>query len=291
VQRALGGASLSVKLGENASVGYDTLFYIRGSHALSFRRRLGANWLFQSGLRFVGSAPVEYSAQGMHQSGDGKTVARVSFLQKLSNKDYFYDYTGAATDRDPANSVERLYLGPLSPYTQVSVDARRAIGRRFSAGGAVWIRRLNDSRDQGPFETSFEDYRGFGGTSFKWFQLDMEFHQRNSDRLSPLGATTFDDTSRTGETRVQDFTAEVRHAFAEGRLSLSGGGFYRRLRFQDRFQGMQDGHDKGLLGGASWRVDARTRLYFDYSLDTDFFLFRPSLSHAQIFRMGLGWKY
>ncbi len=290
VQRALGGGSLAVRLGQSASLEYDTLFYIRGSHSVSFRQRAGANWLFHTRLRLVGGAPVDYSAQALHQSADGKSMVRLSFARKLTSHDYFYDYTGAAQDRDPANNVARLYLGPLSPCTQVAVDARQSIAPRLSVGGAVWIRRLDKSSDQGPFETSFEDYR-VSATSFSLLQLDLEFHQRNSDRLSPFGAANFDDVGTTGETRVQDFTAELRHSFAEGRLTLSGGGFYRRLRIQDRFQGTQNAQDKGLLGGASFRLDPRTRLFFDYSLDADYFLFRPSLSHAQVFRLGLGWKY
>src|SRR5439155_3401242 len=56
-QRAMGGGGLSVRLGSNGSLGYDTLFYIRGSHSLSFRKRFGPGWLFNTGVRFVGSAP------------------------------------------------------------------------------------------------------------------------------------------------------------------------------------------------------------------------------------------
>jgi len=90
---------------------------------------------------------------------------------------------------------------------------------------------------------------------------------------------------------VQDFTAELRHSFGEGRLALSGGGYYRRIRVQDHYLGVQDSAQKGILGGVWMRVDPRTRFFFDYSLDRDFYLFRPSISHAQVFRIGLRWKY
>jgi hypothetical protein len=289
-QRALGGGSLAVRLGPNTSLDYDTLFYIRGSHSLRFRRRFGSNWLFHTGVRLVGSYPVDYHSQILYQSP--RTAFRLSFAQKLTDKDYIYDFTGSARDKDPYNAQARLYLGPLSPYSQVVLDARRTLFPRLGVGAAVWIRRLNDSRDRGPFETSFEDYR-LNAQAFlpRRTELDLEFHQRHSDRLSPLSETTFDDVSQTGETRVQDFTAELRRSFGEGRLTLSAGGFYRRIRVQDRYLGIQNPHEKGLLGAASLRIDSRTRLSFDYSLDDDFYLFRPSISNAQVFRLGLWWKY
>jgi hypothetical protein len=289
-QRALGGGSLAVRLGLNTSLDYETLFYIRGSHSLRFRRRFGSSWLFHTGLRFVGSAPVDYTAQVLYQSP--RTAFRLAFAQKLTDKDYIYDYTSSARDKDPYNTLARLNLGPLSPYSQVVLDARRTLFRRLGVGGAVWIRRLNDSRDQGPFETSFEDYR-FNAQAFlpRRVELDLEFHQRHSDRLSPLTETTFDDVNQTGETRIQDLTAELRRSFGEGRLTLSAGGFYRRICMQDRYLGTQNSQEKGLLGAASLRMDSRTRVSFDYSLDSDFYLFRPSISNAQIFRLGLWWKY
>src|SRR5262249_39628257 len=159
------------------------------------------------------------------------------------------DYAGAARDRDPYNKFSRLYLGPLSPYTQISVDARRSLLRRLGVGGAFWIRRLHDYRDQGPFETSFEDYR-LNAQAFplRRVELDLEFHQGHSDRLSPFNDNLFDVTQR-GETSVQDFTAELRHTFGEGRLTVNGGGYYRRTGVQDRMLGHQETSQEGLLGG------------------------------------------
>jgi hypothetical protein len=289
-QRALGGASLLLRLSPDMSLDYDTLFYIRGSHSLRFRRRFGANWLVHSGLRLVGSAPVDFTSQLLYQSLG--TALRLSFAQKLTNKDYIYDYTSAARDRDPYNQLTRLYLGPLRPYSQFVLDARRTILPKLGLGGAIWIRRLNDSHDQGPFETSFEDYR-LNAQAFlpRRAELDLEFHQRLSDRLSPLTQTAFDDVNQTGETRIQDFTAELRRSFGEGRLTLIGGGFYRRIRIQNRYFGMENSQQKGVLGAARFRIDPRTRVSFDYSLDNDFYLFRPSIANAQVFRLGLWWKY
>ncbi len=291
-QRAIGGGSLSLRLGANSNLEYDALFYVRPSHSLKYRRRIGANWLFHTGLRFVGSAPVDYQAQALYQSGGGKTSLRFSFAQKLTDKDYIYDYTSAARDQDPYNTLQRLNLGPLSPYSQAVVDARRTLFPRLSVGGGLWIRRLNNNNDQGAFETSFQDYRvNAQAIPLRRAELDLEFHQRSSDRLSPFNEVAFDDIAETGETRVQDFTAEIRRTIGEGRLSLSGGGFYRRIRVQDRYLGTENSQEKGLLGGVRFRIDPRTRIVFDYSLDSDFYLFRPSISHAQILRLGLWWKY
>ena len=39
------------------------------------------------------------------------------------------------------------------------------------------------------------------------------------------------------------------------------------------------------------KVDSHTRLYADYNLDNDFFLFRPNISNSRILRVGVTWKY
>src|SRR5260221_557604 len=97
-------------------------------------------------------------------------------------------------------------------------------------GGTIWIRRLNDSKDQGAFNTSFRDYRAnaqlFPAPKLETF---FEYHQHDSDRLNPLNSTGFDDVSRSGETSVKDLTGDIRRAFGEGRLGLSGGAYYRRM--------------------------------------------------------------
>ena len=90
---------------------------------------------------------------------------------------------------------------------------------------------------------------------------------------------------------MQDFSGELRRTFGEGRLSLRGGVFYRRFDFQNRFFFIDRAHVRGVLAGAQVKVDPHTRVYFDYSLDDDFFIFRPSIHRAQILRLGLNWKY
>jgi len=160
-------------------------------------------------------------------------------------------------------------------------------------GGTLWIRRLNDdTNDQGPFDNSFQDYR-IDAQVFPWKRIEtfLEYHQRDLNRRSPVPSATFDDISATGETKVQDFSLQVGKSFAEGRLSIRGGGFLRRLQFQDRFFLIDNAQDKGWLGNAAVRLDQRTRVYFDYSLDTDFFVWRPSIKNGQVFRLGIDWKY
>ena len=84
------------------------------------------------------------------------------------------------------------------------IDARRSFTSYLHLGASVWVRRLNDKSDEGPFDTSFEDYR-VNSQIYPWRKLEtfLEYHQRNSDRLSPLNATEFDDLSGTGETSVR----------------------------------------------------------------------------------------
>jgi hypothetical protein len=291
-QRAMGGANVTFKLDPNTSLEYEGLWYIRGSHSIIFRRRLNPRWLFSSNFRMYGGSPVDFAAQGLYTSGNGNTGLRMSFFQKLTNKDYSYDFTDLARDLDPHNPLLRLYLGPISPYSQFVVDARRTLTTAVRVGGSVWIRHLNDKNDEAPFDTSFEDYRVNAQVyPLRKVETFLEYHQRNSDRLSPLNPTAFDDLSATGETSVKDLTGEIRRTFGEGRFNLSGGGYYRRISMQDRFFFLNGLHQSGWLAGAWWKMDQHTRLFFDYNLDNDFFLLRPDLKNSRALHVGVIWKY
>ena len=290
-QRAVGGANFTYRINDNSSFEYDGLFYIKGTHLFTYRRRM-QHWLFNTHLKMVGSYPVDYVASGIWTPADGKSTVNVGFTQKITNRDYFYDYTLNARDLSPSNPLLRLYLGPLSPYSQIVFEARRTFTPRIELGGGVWIRRLTDSKNQGPFDTSFQDYH-VNAQVFPWRDIKtyFEFHERDSDRLSPFPSSTFDDISAAGETKIRDFTLEFGRSFAEGRISLRGGGYYRLINFQDRFLVINHSHDEGLLGRAQFKVDQRTRIYFDYSLDSDFFIFAPSVRDAQVMRLGVAWRF
>jgi hypothetical protein len=291
-QRAIGGANLLLRMNPDTSVELSTLWYIQGTNRVTVRRRFGARWVGNAYLRSYGGAPVDFSAQAIYAGASGKTSVRTSFFQKLTNRDFSYDFTEAARNLDPKNAVARLYLGPQAQYSQFAVDARRTLSKRVRIGGGVWVRRLNDPQDRGPFDTSFEDYRAntqlYPGRKI---EIDAEYHQRNSDRLSALTATSFDDLQNSGETSVKDATLGVRRAFREGRLELNGGAYYRRINEQDRFYGVTRAHQSGWTAGGSLRVDRHTRLYVDYSLDNDFFLFKPDIGNSKALRAGVSWRY
>ena len=159
-QRLMGGTNVTFKLGPTASLQYEGLWYIKGSQVLAYRKRFVKGWMMSSRFRVYGGAPVEFSSQGVYSPGNGKTNLHFSFYQQLTNKDYIYDFMTAARDQDVNLALLRLNLGQISPYSQFVVDARRSFTSRFSAGGSVWVRFLNSSTDQGPYDTSFRDYRG-----------------------------------------------------------------------------------------------------------------------------------
>jgi hypothetical protein len=291
-QRAIGGANVTFKLNPDTSVEYEGIWYVKGSHSIVFRRRLNPQWLLSSYFRVYGGSPVDFTVQGLYNSSNGKTGMRLSFFQKLTNQDYIYDFTDTARNLDPQNALFRLYLGPISPYSQFVIDARRTFSSTFRLGGSVWVRKLNDKNDEAPFDTSFEDYRIHGqvypGRKLETF---LEYHQRNSDRLSPLNSTTFLDLTGTGETSVKDLTGELRRTFGEGRFNVSGGAYYRRVSYQDPFFFVNGLHQSGWLAGAWWKVDQHSRVFFDYNLDNDFFLLRPDLKNSRALHVGVTWKY
>ena len=291
-QRGIGGANLNIKINPTTSVELETLWYIKGSNRLIVRKRLNDRWVVRSSLRAYGGAPVDFDAFGIYSSRNGRDTLRFGFFQKLTDKDYTFDYTSDVKDLAAKNPLYRLYLGPISQYSQLNAEAHRQILGNLRAGAAFVVRRLNNRINEGPYDTSFEDYR-FNGQYFPFRKIEtfFEYHQRNSDRLSPLSVTTLDNLSSTGETTVKDLTGEIRRAFGEGKYSLSGGVYYRRISMQDAFFYLNNLHRSGLLGSAWVRLDSRTRAYFDYSLDNDFYLFRPDLKNSQVFRLGVNWKY
>jgi hypothetical protein len=291
-QRAIGGAGLTWKLDADTAIGWEGIWYVHGENVLSFRHRLNPRWLLSSYFRTYGGSPVDFSFQGLYDSGDGKSSVRMSFFQKLTNNDYEYDFTEQSTDLDPHNPLLRLYLGPIAQYTQFVFDARRTVSSMLRVGGSVWVRRLNDKSNEGPFDTSFEDYR-INSQIYPLRKIEtfFEYHQRNSDRLNPLNATEFDDLTATGETSVKDLTGNIRRTFGEGRFSLSGGAYYRRISLQDRFYYLNGLHQSGWLASAWVKLDDHTRIFVDYDLDNDFFLLQPDLKDSRALHVGVVWKY
>ncbi len=290
-QRGIGGGNFIFRVGD-ATIEYDALLYVRPSQSLSYHQQLPHGWLLSGAFRMFGGSPTNASVSGLWTPADGKTTVRLSFEQQITNNDYVYDYTDVARDLDPHNPLVRLNLGVFSPHSQVVVDARRAINSHLRFGGSVWIRRLDNSNNQGAFDTSFQDYRVnaqyFPGKKLSVF---LDYHQRDSDRKRPNSPTTFDDISAVGETKVQDVTLELGRSFAEGRVSVKAGGFYRLLNYQDSFVVINRAADKGVLGSASLKLDQRTRMFIEYDLDTDYPVYRPDIQNTQTLRVGMAWKY
>jgi hypothetical protein len=291
-ERAIGGANIEFKLTPDSSFEYDGLWYVKGSHSFAYRRRLGTAWVWSTYFRMVGGSAVNVNTQFIYAPGSGKTSLRLSYFQELSNNEFFYDYTGIARNNDSYSVLNALNIGPIAKYTQFMVDARRTLTDRIRLGGEVWVRHLLNDKDQGPFDTSFEDYRVNSQVfPLRKTEVFMEYHQRNSDRLSPLDSTTLDNINFAGETSVKDLSAEIRHTFGEGRFGLSGGVYYRRVSLQDQFYLLNGLHQSGWLAGAWWKINSRERIFFDYDLDNDFFLFTPDLKNSRELHVGIAWKY
>jgi hypothetical protein len=267
------------------------MWYVQGSHSLALRQQLGASWLVAASLRSYGGSLVEAAALAVYSSPGGKTALRLGVVEKLSSRDYFYDPAFTASDRDPHNPLLRLYLGPLAPYSQLMVDADRALFAGMRLGGAVWLRRLTDTRDQGPFDTSFADYRvHLQFPAVRHTEALLEYHNRQSFRANSTAPSLFGDVTAAGETSDQDLSAELAGLFARGRVRLSGGVYYRRVSLQDQFEMISGAHQAGWLAGASVKLDEHSRLHFDYTLDNDFLVYRPAIANSRVLRLGILWR-
>lgn len=293
-QRAIGGGNFLFRINDKATFEYDTLYYVRGTNVFRYSQTFGSSWLFGAGFRMVGASPTDFTADVIWGPRDGKTSLRIGFAGKLTDKDYFYDYTYIARDIDPHNPLQRLNLGPLEPYTQFVIDASRAINSQLRLGGTVWVRELTNRANAGPFDTSFQDYRAnaqmFPGKNIDLF-AGYHIHVSDDRTNSVPTPTPFDYQGSTGETQIQDISVEVGRTALHGRLHYQAGGFYRQLNFRDLFTIITDARDKGVLGDINFKVDSRTRLFMNYGLDTDYPVFRPSIQNSQTFRFGMAWSY
>ena len=180
-QRAVGGANVTFKLGHEASVEYEGLWYIKGSNTIIIRKGRGPRWLTTAYFRMYERSPVDASLNGLYTSANGRTVLRLSFFEKLSSRDYFYDFTYFERNLDPRVPLQRLYLGPITPYSQFVIDGHRTLTSHLRLGGTIWVRRLLNDADIGPYNVSFEDYR-VNAQVFprrRW-ETFWEYHQHNS---------------------------------------------------------------------------------------------------------------
>ena len=292
-QRAIGGGSLLLRLPGSSAIEYQSFFYIQGSHVVTFRKRLARSWSWRTRFKAIGGQPVDLGDRLTFLPPDGKTSLRIEYFRKLSDHDFLFDHSINAEDNDFFNRRARLRLGPVQPYGQVTLAARREIIRQLSLGSAVVIRRLTDAvEDAGPFATSFWDWRG-NSRVYPWRHVEVivEGHLRSADRQSPSTIAGISDVTRSGETRLLDLSFEVRRSLLGDRCLATVGGFYRRLDLQNRFVTVDRARAIGIIAGAAVEVAPRTELSFQYSLDDDFFLFRPSIEDSQVLRLGVRWRY
>lgn len=290
--RAMGGANVEYRLNRDTSLEYEGLWYIKGSHNFGIQKRFGNAWMWNAYLRVVGSYPTNVNTQVLYAPISGKTSLRIAFAEQVSSKDYSFDYTEVARDYDTYNALPALNILPIAEYSQFMLDAQRTLTERFRVGGSVWVRRLLNDNNIGPFDTSFEDYRvNTQIFPLRKTQLFYEYHQHNSDRFNPLDSTTLDNISVAGETSIKDLSGEVRQTFGEGRFGLSGGLYYRRVSLQDQFYMLNGLHQSGWLAGAWWKLNPSERIFFDYDLDNDFALFAPDIKNGRALHVGVSWKY
>ena len=185
-QRGIGGGNFLFRLNDNVSFEYDTLYYIKGTNYSAIARPSGASGCWPPASAPVGGSPTDVTADVLWSPSDGRTSLRVGFASKLTDKDYFYDYTYNERDNDPYNTLQRLNLEALEPYTQFVVDFSRAVDSRLRLGGMVWVRRLLDPHNPGrltlPFRTFARTRNSSPGTRRLKYLPDITFTFRITAR-------------------------------------------------------------------------------------------------------------
>jgi hypothetical protein len=307
--RAVVGGNFLFRATPQTSLKYEVLHYVDNSHRFQIRHLIGESWFLEGNFFLLNDSPIDLGVTANYLPVNGKTRLTVNFLKKLTSDDFIYDYSLGAVARNPQNQIflrffpipptgiplngaGRLNLGLINPYTQIYVDAYRNMGQKFGVGGSAWVRHVDDSKDAGPFDTSFQELRANGD----WFpssafEVGAEYRFRNISRENPDLATQFDDIRQEGETRFHEVYVNSAYHLFDNRVTLEGGLFYRRFDTQSRLISLEGLDTTGFTGGINWRITRNYRLNLEYGLDHELPFLNPDIDYTQSFRVRFEWRF
>jgi len=308
-ERAVVGHNFLVRATPRTTLRYDFLHYVDNSNRFEVRHSLGESWILEGNFFLLNDSPVDLGLAAHYLPYDGKTRMVFSFLKKLTSDDFIYDYTYRAFARNPENQIRRRFfplpppspplngnrrvnLLQVNPYTQFYFDAYRNLSRAFGAGASVWVRRVDDSDDAGPFDNTFQEVRVNGD----WFpssafELGGEYRFRNLSRAEAHGATQFPDIRREGETTFHELYGNGAVHLYDNRVTIEGGLFYRRFSTQSRLMSLEGVDSLGFTGGVKWRIARGYKVLVEYGIDNELPFINPDIDYTQSFRVRFEWRF
>lgn len=308
-ERGIIGENFLFRPTERTTLRYDFLHYIDNSHNLEVRHGIGESWIFDSSLFLIDEHPVDLNFGAHYLPSAGKTRVNFNFLQKLSSHDFFYDQAFRSFARNPENQIRflffpipptgevfngngRLNLFQINPYTQFYVDGYRYLTQKLGVGGTVWMRKVNDTDEEGPFDNSFQEYHVnadyFPSSAF---EIGTEYRYRHLSREDPERAQFFFDIGREGEKTFHEVYANAAYHMLNTRLTLEGGLFYRRFDTQSRLINLEGADTTGYTAGVRWRIARNYKLLLEYGFDKELAFLNPDIDYTQQFRIRFEWRF
>ncbi|MFY9611051.1 MAG: hypothetical protein WAU45_20870 [Blastocatellia bacterium] len=307
-QRLVVGQNFLFRANEQTTIQYDFLHYIDNVHTLAVRHLLGESWILNGSLFLIDADPVDLNLGATYVSPGARTRVTLNFLQKLTDNDFIYDQTYRAFARNPENQIRfrffplpptgqafdasgRLNLGRVNPYTQFYIDGYRNLTSKAGIGGTVWVRKVNSSEDEGPFDNSFQEYRvNADYYPSSAFEIGTEYRYRHLSRANAEEATSFFDIGREGEKTFHEVYANAAYHLLSN-LTLEGGVFYRRFNTQSRLISLEGMDTTGYTAGLRWRVARDYKLLLEYGFDRELAFLNPDIDYTQGFRVRFEWRF
>ncbi len=264
-------------------------------YAAGIKQMLGPLYV-DTHIAFINADPIEVGIRAGYNSYDSPWTVYGSFLQQLSANDFIYDVWFTSRDQD---RIRRLNLFRISPASQFLLEVDRQVFWWLSVGVGGWFRFLNDGRDQGPFDNSFQEGTvRLLLTPLPQWDYFAQYRYRHIER-GPGGnfRASFpfiitDDIRRSGETSYQEISAEARYRW-QNRLRVLVGGYFRLLDTQTPYPFRRTGvrlssiDTGGLYAGFQFRLTEMVDLKFQYGVDSDYREFNPDIDLAHTFRVGV----
>jgi opacity protein-like surface antigen len=164
--------------------------------------------------------------------------------------------------------------------------------QKFGVGGTLWVRKVNDREDEGPFDNSFQEYH-VNADYFPTSALEVgaEYRFRHLSRDNPEHAQFFFDIGREGEKKFHEVYANAAYHFLGSRLTLEGGLFYRRFDTQSRLISLEGADTTGYTAGIKWRIARDYKLLLEYGFDKELAFLNPDIDYTQQFRVRFEWRF
>jgi hypothetical protein len=283
--RVVTGANFGVNINRSAYAGYQFFYYAStGIHSFSVEPLLELPLRLRSHFTMIDGDPIDLEVRASYAEGDWSLYT--TFKETLTEHNLEYDIFLRSPAKDAMNQNRRLHLGEIAESSRFSLDVTRQLGSLFAVGGRVWILQLHDEEEQTGYDSSFQDFSAHLAffPAHHW-DTTVEYRHRNTDRLDPLEVVLFDDTSRAGETKYDEFTGAIGYR-RPGRFNVQGGVYHRVFDTQNRITLIEDSSTTGFFTYLLVPVNRHWDFRLSYGFDNDFSVFNPDIDLQHTVRVG-----